>query len=133
MTVAALSGRVLDTTAILYLATGTTLDGRAFVRAAVARGATLAVPAAALAAAWALSAPAGRLFLDILLDLSVVVVDPLDTPTARAIGRALTGSRQPLDAGHVIATARARGWPVVTAEPDRLRTLASDVDTEPLP
>lgn len=33
-------------------------------------------------------------------------------------------------AGHVILVARRRGWPVLTADPDRLRRIAPDVDVD---
>ena len=47
------------------------------------------MPAAALAAAWAATGPLGRLSLDLLLEVPVVVVDPLDEPAVRAVGVAL--------------------------------------------
>ena len=33
-------------------------------------------------------------------------------------------------AGHVILVARQRGWPVLTADPDRLRRIAPDLDVD---
>lgn len=35
-------------------------------------------------------------------------------------------------AGHVVLVARQRGWPVLTADPDRLRRIAPDVDVDEL-
>jgi len=63
------TGLVSDTGAVVALATGSTLHARDLLQTAVAEGITLAVPAAAYAAAWASSAPLGR-----MLDFSQVVV-----------------------------------------------------------
>ena len=76
----ALGGRILDTSAIVDVATGVSVYARALRATALGEGMTLSVPAAALAAAWAADGPLGRLFLDQLLDVPVVVVDPLDRP-----------------------------------------------------
>ena len=124
-------GWVLDTSAVLAAAVGTTDHARALVQTAVEESVPLAVPAAALAASWGAAGPAGRLFVDLLLDLPVTVVDALDAPVARAVGRVLD-ARGPLDLGHVVAAARTRGWPVVTAVPESV-ALAPDVEVEPLP
>lgn len=35
-------------------------------------------------------------------------------------------------AGHVVLVARRRGWPVLSADPDRLRRIAPDVDVDEL-
>jgi hypothetical protein len=105
-----------DTGAVVALATGSTLHARDLLQTAVAEGITLAVPAAAYAAAWASSAPLGRMLLDGFLDLS-----------ARAGGRAS------LDLSQVVVSAQARGWPVITATPGPLFALAPDVAVEVLP
>lgn len=126
-------GRVLDTTALLDVAVGATIYTRDLVDTATDAGLTLAVPSAALAAAWAVAAPLGRLFLDELADRSVVVVDPLDSAAARAVGSVIAGGRAPVERGHVVAAARARDWPVITSEPGPLFALAPDVVHEVLP
>lgn len=130
-----MTGLVGDTGAVVALATGSTLHARDLLQAAVAEGITLAVPAAAYAAAWAGSAPLGRMLLDGFLDLSVVVVDPLDAQTARATAVVLAraGGRASLDFGQVVVSAQARGWPVITATPGPLVALAPDVAVEVLP
>jgi hypothetical protein len=130
---AAFGGRILDAGAVLDHAIGATAYGPAVRDAALREGITLAVPAAALAAAWSRAAPFGRLLLDGLLDLPVIVVDPLDTSTARSVGSVVTGGRGSLELGHVVLAARARGWPVITAEAQALLALAPDVEVEPLP
>jgi hypothetical protein len=104
---------------------------------ALGEGMTLSVPAAALAAAWAAAGPLGRLFLDQLLDVPVVVVDPLDGPAARMVGAVLglpsVPGRYPLDQGHVVAVARGRGWPIISTDPTWLLRLEPNVDVELLP
>jgi hypothetical protein len=87
------------------------------------------------AAAWASSAPLSRMLLDGFLDLSVVVVDPLDAQTARATAVVLAraGGRASLDFSQVVVSAQARGWPVITAAPGPLFALAPDVAVEVLP
>jgi hypothetical protein len=134
---AAFGGRILDTSAILNVATGASVYGRALRDTALGEGMTLSVPAAALAAAWAAAGPLGRLFLDQLLDVPVVVVDPLDGPAARTVGVVLAFPSVPgsytLDQGHVVAVARGRGWPIISADPTWLLRLEPNVDVEPLP
>jgi hypothetical protein len=106
------TGLVLDAGAVRALAVGSTVYARALRQTTVAEGITLAVPVAAYAAAWANSTPPGRWFLDNLLDLSVVVVDPLDASAGRAVGLVLasrpTGVAPILDLGQVVVSARPR-------------------------
>lgn len=131
-----IGGRVLDTSAILDAATGRSVYARALIRTAVEHGLVLSVPAGALTAAWAGSPVEGRPFLDLVLDLPVVVVDQLDAATAESAGLVLAdaGAEPPaIDTGHVAVSARRRGWPVVTAHPERLHALAPDLEVEPLP
>ena len=82
-------------------------------------------------------APAGRWFLGALIDLAAVVVDPLDAATARAAGVVLAPGPPArllrVDLGHAIVSARARGWPLLTADAGPLLLLAPDVDVVGLP
>lgn len=130
-----MTGLVCDTGAITALATGSTDHARELRQTAVAEGITLAVPAAAYALAWAGSAPVSRMLLDIFLDLAVVVVDPLDAPTARATAVVLarSGIRGSLDLAQVVVSAQARGWPVISTESEPLFVLDPDLAVETLP
>jgi hypothetical protein len=132
-----MTGLVLDAGAVRALAVGSTVYARALRQTTVTEGITLAVPAAAYAVAWAGSTPAGRWFLDNLLDLSVIVVDPLDAPAGRAVGVVLSsrpaGVPPLLDLGHIVVSARARGWSVVTTAPGPLLALAPDLALESIP
>jgi hypothetical protein len=70
-----------------------------------------------------------------LLDLPVIVVDPLDRRAAREAGELLAADPAAgVEAAHAVRTARARGsWPVVTEAPGPLRALDHDIAIEPLP
>jgi hypothetical protein len=129
------TGLVCDGDAVHALAVGTTPHARELLEIALTEGVTLAVPAAAYAAAWARSTPPGRLWLDGFLELSVVTIDPLDAPAARAVGVVLarSGGRAALDVGQVVVSALARGWPVLAVDPNPLLVVAPDVDVETLP
>jgi len=132
-----IGGRVLDVSALTDAAIGKTVYTRALVRTAVEHGIVLAVPTAALMAAWSAIAPGDRPFLEILLDLPVAVIEPLDESSARDAGLLLATARDPsaasVVAGHVAWSARRRGWPVVTAEPGPLRSIDPTVEIDPLP
>ncbi|MGH3766819.1 MAG: hypothetical protein ACRDS0_14700 [Pseudonocardiaceae bacterium] len=124
-----IGGRVLDTSALLAFARGTSIYAAAAVWTAVEESIVLIVPSTAVAAAWAELAEEHRQVFDVLLQLPVTVIDNLDEARARAVGQ-LGGSQA--DA-HTIACARERGWPMLTAHPDRYgRYEQAGVDLEPL-
>lgn len=130
-----IGGRVLDASALLDLATGATAYGRAVVDVAIEQGIVLAVPTVALSSAWSLLDERERPLLELLLDLPVVVVEPLTPAAARDVGFLAYGGGGPgvLDLAHAVQVARARSWAILTAEVARLRRLAPDVDLERLP
>lgn len=130
-----MTGLVCDTGVISALAIGSTLHARDLLETAVTEGITLAVPAIAYASAWANSAPLSRMLLDIFLDLAVVVVDPLDAPTARATAVVLARSdlSGSLDLAQVVVSAQTRGWPVISSASELLFTLDPDLVVEVLP
>lgn len=123
-----IGGVVLDTSALLDVAAGSTIYGQAFVAAAAQRGIVLLVPSTCLSQAWAVLPAADLSLLELLLELPVVVVDDMDSAVARSAGHALraapgmTGDQLlSLTAeGHVVRAARDRGWRVLTRAPDRL-------------
>lgn len=122
-----IGGRVLDTSALLAFARETSTYAHAFVWTAVQESIVLLIPSTAVAAAWAALTDPQRAVLDVLLELHVTVLDPLDGDRARTVGR-LGGEHA---RAHVIACARARGWAVLTAEPGLYTD--HDIDVEPLP
>jgi hypothetical protein len=128
-------GRVLDSDALSDFATIRTVYTQTLTWFAVDHGVVLAVPAAALAAAWPTVA-AQREVLNVLLSLPVTVIDPLDDAAATGMGELLaanTGVAPDVVAAHVAYSARRRGWPVVTTRPERLRALVPDLEIEYLP
>ncbi|MGH3753353.1 MAG: hypothetical protein ACRDRP_11755 [Pseudonocardiaceae bacterium] len=110
-----IGGRVLDTSALLAFATETSVYCSALVWTAVRESIVLAIPSTAVAAAWTDLADKHHPVFEALLSLDVTVIDPLDGDRARAVG--LLGGPQ-IDA-HAVACAQERGWPLVTAQPNR--------------
>ena len=108
---------------------------QALVWTAVEAGMVLAVPAAALAVAWARTPVEAHDALAVLLDLPNTVVEPLDLVAAREVGRLLgaASSADLLRAGHVVACGLRRGWPVVSGEPASLLAVDRAVELDALP
>lgn len=129
-----IGGRVLDPTAVLDIATGRSIYGRALVDVALQTGIVLAVPAAALMEAWAGSPAAGRPFLVRLRALPVVVLEHLDGESAEAVGLlAAERSRPASGVAHAVHVARRRGWSIVTGDPEAVLALDPHIGFESLP
>lgn len=125
-----IGGRVLDTSALLAFARGTSIYASAAVWTAVEESIALVVPSTAVAAAWTELAGEYHPVLDVLLQLPVTVIDALDERRARTVGQ--LGGHQ-ADA-HTVACAQERGWPLLTAHPDHYTQYKhTGVDLEPLP
>ena len=126
-----IGGRVLDTSALLAFARGTSIYASAAVWTAVEESIVLVVPSTAVAAAWAELADEHRPVLDVLLRLPITVIDALNESRARAVGQ-LGG---PQTDAHAIACAQERGWPLLTAHPDQYTPYqqVGGVDLEVLP
>ncbi|MGH3928958.1 MAG: PIN domain-containing protein [Pseudonocardiaceae bacterium] len=124
-----IGGRVLDTSALLAFARGTSIYAAAAVWTAVEESVVLVVPSTAVAAALTELADDHRRVLDVLLNLPITVIDTLDEARARIVGR--LGGRQ-ADA-HAVACAQERGWPLLTADPAQYtRYEQTGVGIEPL-
>ncbi len=108
-----IGGRVLDSSAVIAFADGSSVYAAALVWTAVEEGLILLLPSSAIAAAWAALPDKDHPVLEVLLQLPVTVVDDLDQARAREVG-ALGGDT--LDA-HALLCAAQRGWPLVTADP----------------
>jgi predicted nucleic acid-binding protein len=125
-----IGGRVLDSSALLAFARGTSVYAAAAVWTAVEESIVLVVPSTAIAAALTDLADEHRPVLDVLLQLPVTVIDNLDEARARAISQ--LGGHQ-ADA-HAVACAHERGWPLLTAKPHQYaRYEQAGVLLEPLP
>lgn len=133
-----ITGRVLDTSALLDAATGRTIYFRALVVAAAELGMTLAIPVTAWAEAWALAPDDALASLSLVRDHPHAVLVAFDDDRARRAGelaRQARGRGLPwsLRSAHVVTVARDRDWPVVTGEPDELLGLDPGVPLQTLP
>lgn len=125
-----IGGRVLDASAVIAFADGSSIYAAALIWTAVEEGLVVLIPSSAIAAAWAQLPDKDHPVLEVLLQLPVTVVDDLDQARARAVG-ALGGDT--LDA-HALLCAAQRGWPLVTADAARYRRGSpAGVEIEPLP
>jgi hypothetical protein len=129
-----IGGRIFDDTALVGFALGSSVYVRALVWATVEEGVVLAVPAAALARAWAQLAPVDRAALDVLLDLPNTVIENLTRTAACDVGALLAAApTADIATGQAVDAARRRGWAVVTAAAPAARRLDPDVPVEELP
>jgi hypothetical protein len=88
------------------------------------------LPSTAVAMAWSRLQRKDHSVLEALLQLPVTVVDDLTAARARAVGG--VGGEQ-VDA-HALLCARDRGWPLLTADPDRYHGIGlAGVEIERLP
>jgi predicted nucleic acid-binding protein len=124
-----INGRVLDTSALVAFARRESVYADALVWTAVEETIVLVIPSTAMAAALTQLDPKYHPVLEVLLNLPVTVVDPLDARRARTLGQ--LGGPQP-DA-HAAACAQERGWPVVTGDADRYAEFGDRVEIEVLP
>lgn len=128
-----IGGRVLDASTIVGFARELPYP-QALVWTAVQEDLVLAVPATALATAWARTPAAAHDALAVLLELPNTVVEPLDKATAHGIGELLAGgSADAVRAGQVAHSGVRRGWAVVTDDPEPLRQFAPRVEVDVLP
>ncbi|WP_018656035.1 hypothetical protein [Actinomadura flavalba] len=119
-----ITGHVLDTTALLDLATGKTVYVRARLRASIAQHESLVVPAAALTRAWQLVPDHGRPVLSRLPNMQVIHVDDLDHVIAEQVGTlTATATHLGTDEAQAAWSARWRRWPLITAVPDSYARL----------
>lgn len=130
------AARVLDTAAILDIASGRSQYGQAMVAFALQAGMTLVVPAAALAESWALVDEEGYPFLEALRELAIVWVEPLDADAAQLLGLLVAGRPDvPVDGtAHAVLISRRRGGlTVVTGDFGRVLAVDPKVPFESLP
>jgi len=126
-----IGGRVLDTSFLIAFATRTSVYSEAAAWTAVDRGVVLLVPSSALAVAAARLTVKDMPVLEVLLALPVTVADDLTVLRARAVAEVAAELGVDLVSAHVVACARDRGWPVVTAEPGHYPSC-SEVEVEPM-
>lgn len=119
-------GKVLDGSSLSAMVGGQR-SAAAWLTTARALSAPLYLPALAVQEVRTVRPGAGGELAELLGHPSVVLADA-DAVTARQI-EAVLRARSVFDglAGHVVVVARARGWPVLTADPGRLRRLDPEV------
>ena len=129
-----IGGRILDTTALTAAARGS-LYMQALLSIAHQRVIPLLVPATALSDAYADLKTDAAHALSTIAQFPLLTVAPLDEADARGAGilRANVDCEASTTAGHVAYLAAARQWPVITGDPERLRALYPDIETEALP
>jgi hypothetical protein len=131
-----IAGRVLDGAAIRDLAIARSVYGQALLTVAVEHGIPLVLPGVAFQEVWGSAGEPDYPLLDLLLDVSVVVVAPLDAAAARACGVLIDDAEDvaPLLAdAHLAVVARERGLRVVSPQPDLVRRLAPELEVDLLP
>lgn len=128
-----IGGKVVDPSAqVAYVRGSVAMDS--WLAVAKELGIVLYIPALVVIEVRTVCAvyPNTDTLLSRLLDHPSVVHSQLSSAEALKVIRLLDESRT-WDgiAGQVILVARQRGWPVLSADPDRVRRVAPDVDIEP--
>lgn len=126
-----IGGKVLDSSFVAAFVRGD-LAAAAWLDTARTLTMALYVPALALTEVRAVLPGAGSPVAELLGHASVLVGE-LDAATAAQVDRLLvaTGTFDAL-AGQVVIAARTRGWPVLSADPGRLRRIDVDVPIDEL-
>lgn len=128
-----IGGRVLDLSALLAFSRRESVYADAVVWTAVEEDIVLLVPSTSSSLAWAHLDDHAHPVLEVLLGLPIAVADTLDAGRAREIGQLLRGRDVRIDIAHAAACSIQRGWPLVTAEPERYAALDVALEIEPLP
>lgn len=126
-------GRVLAADAIVDIATGRSVYGRAFLVAGVELGMIFPVPAAAVLEAWATVPPEERGLLELFLDTPSVVLEELDAAAAQRAGVRAHQRHDDIVAAHTADVALERDLSVLTGRPAALQAIVPDVEIERLP
>ncbi len=134
----ALGGFVLDASALAVLGGGANIYATTWADRTAIRGIVLLVPAAALSEAWQQIRRHGPGDVEQLRDLlasPMVLIAPLEETEAACAGELVNGRDLDPDvtAAHVATCARARNWPVLAAQPARLRVIDPELTVETLP
>lgn len=133
-----LGGFVVDASALAVLGGGENIYASTWADRAAVRGIVLLIPAAALSDAWQQIRRHGPDSADQMRDLlasPMVLIDPLDHAAAARAGELVEGRDLTPDvtAAQVATCARARDWPVLAAQSDRLRLIDPELRVETLP
>ena len=124
-----IGGKVLDASALAALARRRPAALAWFDTARLV-GIALYLPTLALAEVRAVRPDAAPLLADLLSHPSVVLGE-IDAATAYQVDQLLLAA-DVFDAlaGHVVYVARQRGWPALSADPDRLRRINASLEVD---
>jgi hypothetical protein len=133
-----LGGFVLDPSALVALGGGENIYATTWADQAAVRGIVLLVPAAALSEAWQQIRRHDPGHVEQMRDLlasPMVLVETLDETEAAHAGELVNGRDLHPDvaAAQVATCARTRDWPVLAAQPARLRVIDPELTVETLP
>ncbi|MEV4065912.1 hypothetical protein [Nonomuraea dietziae] len=132
-----IGGRILDSSAILDFGLGRTQYAQAVIWSSLEEGQVVVAPAPAVAAALAQLPDSRWDAIEVLLGLPITVVTDITRGNLSALAETLrpAGGRAAYaaTAAAVVLAARQRGWPVLTGEPEPLRSLWSEVRVDSLP
>jgi predicted nucleic acid-binding protein len=122
-----IGGKVLDASLVAALVRGSLAAG-AWLDTARLVGLALYLPTLGLTEVRAVCPDAGGELAE-LLGHPGVVLGELDAAAATQVEQLLTEAGVfDARAGHIAHIARTRGWPVLTADPGRLRRIAPDLE-----
>lgn len=117
-----IGGKILDASALAALVRGR-ISAVAWLVTADLKGIVLYLPTLALAEVRAVRPDASTEIAEVL-GHPMVVVNELDAASARQVDQLLTDANMfDAMAGHVVHAAQHRGWPALSADPNRLRRL----------
>lgn len=125
-----IGGVVVDAAILIALATRSNPRAAAYADVAASNLRVIAVPAAALAEAWARLDERDQAFLALLTNTPVVVVDDLDLSAAIDAGVLAAEAGQPetpVGVMHAVRAAQVRGWPLITGDPKLAEGLGGGV------
>lgn len=126
-----IGGKILDSSALAEYVQGS-IAMETWLRVASLTGLVLYLPALVLSEVRAVF-PDRMDHLGQVVQHSQIVYRELGRADALKVAKLLADSRAwDGTAGHVILVARQRGWPVLSADPDRLRRIAPDLDVDEL-
>jgi len=134
----ALGGFVLDASALAALGGGANIYATTWADRAAVRGIVLLIPAAALSEAWQQIRrhdPGDVEQMRDLLASPMILIEALKETDAARAGELLDGRDLDPDvaAAQAATCARARDWPVLAAQPARLRVIDPELTVETLP